>query len=46
MTHDYPTIPARPTGELAERLRAVRYVISDADGTMFTGAKATVNAAG
>lgn len=24
MTHDYPTIPARPTGELAERLRAVR----------------------
>lgn len=46
MTHDYPTIPARPTGELAARLRAVRYVISDADDTMFTGAKATVNTAG
>ena len=41
-----PTFPARPTGELAERLRRVRYVITDADGTMFTGAKATVNTAG
>lgn len=42
----YPTFPERPTGELAERLRKVRYVITDADGTMFTGAKATVNSAG
>ena len=46
MTHDYPTIPERPTGELAERLRKIRYIISDADGTMFTGSKATVNTAG
>lgn len=30
------TFPERPTGELAERLRKVRYVITDADGTMFT----------
>ena len=44
MTHI--TFPERPTGELAERLRKVRYVITDADGTMFTGAKATVNTAG
>ena len=44
MTHT--TFPERPTGELAERLRKVRYVITDADGTMFTGAKATVNTAG
>lgn len=44
--HIYPTIPAHPTGELAERLRAIKYVISDADGTMFTGARATVNTAG
>lgn len=44
--HTYPTIPAHPTGELAERLRAIKYVISDADGTMFTGARATVNTAG
>ena len=36
----------RPTGELAERLRKVRYVISDADGTMLTGAKATVSTNG
>ena len=40
------TFPEKPTGELAERLRKVRYVITDADGTMFTGAKATVNTAG
>lgn len=39
----YQTFPsARPTGEMAERLRRIRYVISDADGTMLTGAKATV----
>lgn len=44
--HTYPTIPAHFTGELAERLRAIKYVISDADGTMFTGARATVNSAG
>lgn len=36
----------KPTGELAERLRRVRYVISDADGTMFTSGKAVVDAAG
>ena len=42
----HPTFPSKPTGELAERLRKVRYVITDADGTMFTGAKATVNTAG
>ena len=42
----YATFPSKPTGELAERLRKVRYVITDADGTMFTGAKATVNTAG
>ncbi|MCI1666032.1 MAG: HAD family phosphatase [Atopobiaceae bacterium] len=36
----------KPAGEMAERLRRVRYVISDADGTMFTGAKATVDSAG
>ena len=35
----FPT--RRPTGEMAERLRRIRYIISDADGTMFTGAKAT-----
>lgn len=46
MTHTHTTFPAKPTGELAERLRKVRYVITDADGTMFTGAKATVNSAG
>lgn len=46
MPTSHPTFPMRPTGELAERLRKVRYVITDADGTMFTGAKATVNTAG
>lgn len=46
MPTSHPTFPTRPTGELAERLRKVRYVITDADGTMFTGAKATVNTAG
>ena len=46
MPTSHPTVPTRPTGELAERLRKVRYVITDADGTMFTGAKATVNTAG
>lgn len=43
----YPAFPTnKPTGEMAERLRKVKYVISDADGTMFTGAKATVNTSG
>ena len=46
MPTSHPTFPTRPTGELAERLRKVRYVITDADGTMFPGAKATVNTAG
>lgn len=46
MPTSHPTFPTRPTGELAERLRKVRYVITDADGTMFTGAKATVDTAG
>ena len=46
MHQSYPIFPKRPSGELAERLRRVKYVISDADGTMFTGAKATVNTAG
>lgn len=46
MPTSHPTFPTRPTGELAERLRKVRYVITDADGTMLTGAKATVNTAG
>lgn len=46
MTTAYPTFPEHPTGELAERLRKIRYIITDADGTMFTGAKATVNTAG
>ena len=32
MTTAYPTFPEHPTGELAERLRRVRYVITDADG--------------
>lgn len=41
-----PVFPAKPTGELAERLRKVKYIVTDADGTMFTGAKATVNSAG
>ena len=45
-TINHPVFPERPTGELAERLRKVRYIITDADGTMFTGAKATVNTAG
>ena len=46
MPTSHPTFPTRPTGELAERLRKVRYVITDADGTMDTGAKAPVNTAG
>lgn len=41
-----PIFPDKPTGELAERLRKINYVVTDADGTMFTGAKATVNSAG
>ena len=46
MARTHEIFPERPTGELAERLRKVRYVITDADGTMFTGSKATVNSAG
>ena len=46
MSTSSPVFPDKPTGELAERLRRVRYVISDADGTMFTGAKATVDSSG
>lgn len=41
-----PVFPDKPTGELAERLRKVKYIITDADGTMFTASKATVNTAG
>lgn len=41
-----PVFPDKPTGELAERLRKIKYIITDADGTMFTGSKATVNSAG
>ena len=40
------TFPAHPTGELAERLRNITHVISDADGTMLTGGKATVDSSG
>ena len=46
MSKDHPTFPEHPSGELAERLRNIRYVITDADGTMLTGARATVNTAG
>ena len=42
----WQTFPERPTGELAERLRNIKYVFSDADGTMLTGAKATVRSDG
>lgn len=46
MSVSCPTFPDKPTGELAERLRKIKYIITDADGTMFTGSKATVNSAG
>ena len=36
----------RPTGGMAERLRKVTHVVSDLDGTMLTGAKATVDSSG
>lgn len=44
----WQTVPdARPTGELAERLARVRYVISDIDGTMYArGGKALTKADG
>ena len=40
----YPV--GRPTGEMAERLRKIDFVVSDLDGTMLTGAKATVDSSG
>lgn len=46
MSISCPVFPDKPTGELAERLRKVKYIITDADGTMFTGSRATVNSAG
>ena len=41
MTHT--TFPERPAGELAERLRKVRYVITDADGNIEMGASSSIS---
>ena len=44
---EYCSFPTgKPQGEMAERLAKISYVITDLDGTMLTGAKATVDSSG